>query len=805
MAPADNTAGGVPGGNIRNAFLYNPQRVDLVDYTSLTPAVLGALGVGNPDAFEGTRDPLLATFKFRGKELTIVNNHLTSRFGSTPVFGGPQPFVQAGETEREAQMAALNEVVDALLSDANGNPVHASKSGRIIVLGDLNTMEFTDDLTDILPGPDQILSNLIDSASDDNVYTFNFEGNSQVLDHMLVTDNLAGTAAFDIVHVNVDFPRVDASVGSDHEPLVGRFGLNGTTGANFTLTVLHNNDGESELVDLGSGLEDFGGVARFATVVQREKREALAGGGGSDKSGVVMVSSGDNFLAGPEFAASTNDGLFYDAIALDLIGYDAIDIGNHDFDFGPDVLEQFINTYRLGADEVYLSANLDFSGEPGLQALVDRGKIAKSTIVRERGERIGIVGATTANLPFISSPRNVVVDPDIVAAVQGEIDLLEAAGINKIIFISHLQDVEGDIALLAELDGVDVAVAGGGDELLANPGDPLVPGDEGEVFGPYPLIATDSSGSAVPVVTTSGQYGYLGKLVVEFDADGNLLRVDDASGPIRIAGGAQPDAVAADRRVERLVTDPVSEFVSTLATQIVGDSEVDLDGTRGNIRSVATNEGNLIADALLWQAQQLAGEFGVPEADISIQNGGGIRNDSVIPAGPISELDTFSMVPFPNFLTVTTLSRDRVKEILEHAVSCAVAGDPAYGGASSCGSGRFAQVGGLSFVWDSAGTQQQLDADGNVSQAGTRIVSATLADGTPLVAAGVVVPGADLTIATIDFLARGGDQYPYRDAPFDVLGASYQQALSSYIQTALGGAITAADYPEGGGGRIERL
>ncbi len=229
VAPANNTSGGAPGGNIRNAFFYNADRVKLVGFTSLTPATLTSLGVSDPNAFSGTRDPLMATFKFKGKEVTVINNHLTSRFGSTPVFGGPQPFVQAGETERAAQTGALNEVVDALLAGAHGNAIHASKSGRVIVAGDLNTMEFTDDMTDILPGTgaDEVLTNLIDGVADDNVYTFNFEGNSQVLDHMFVTDNLLGQASFDIVHVNVDFPRVSAAVGSDHEPLVGLFGVNG--------------------------------------------------------------------------------------------------------------------------------------------------------------------------------------------------------------------------------------------------------------------------------------------------------------------------------------------------------------------------------------------------------------------------------------------------------------------------------------------------------------------------------------------------------------------------------------------------
>ena len=221
VAPADGSSGGVPGGNIRNAYLYNAERVGLVEFESLTPGVLGAAGVSDPNAFTGTRNPLLATFEFDGEQFTVINNHLTSRFGSTPIFGGPQPFVQAGEADREAQMQALNDYVDFLLS--------GDQDARIIVLGDLNTFEFTNDLTEILPGTgsDRVLANLINGVTGDNNYTFNFEGNSQVLDHLLVTDTLLTGSKLDIVHVNVDFPRVDDTVGSDHEPLVAVFKLKG--------------------------------------------------------------------------------------------------------------------------------------------------------------------------------------------------------------------------------------------------------------------------------------------------------------------------------------------------------------------------------------------------------------------------------------------------------------------------------------------------------------------------------------------------------------------------------------------------
>lgn len=569
----------------------------------------------------------------------------------------------------------------------------------------------------------------------------------------------------------------------------------------FSLTILHNNDGESELLPSG----DEGGVARFKTLVDREKDTAIKGGKGKkSKRGVIMVSSGDNFLASPAFTASINDGIFYDALVLDMIGYDAIDLGNHDFDFGPDLLAEFITTgFSNPGNPPYLSANLDFSAEPALQALVDSDVIAASTIVKERGEEIAIIGATTENLPFISSPRNVVVNA-VLPAIQAEIAEVEAMGVDIIVFISHLQDVEGDILLATSLSGVDVMVAGGGDELLANPDDLLLPShDADDVFGPYPMVAVDYDGNEVPVVTTSGQYGYLGRLVVDFDKDGNVIGWD--GGPIRVVGEVFDDGVASDSAVQALVVDPVEAFVEALASNVIAQSEVDLDGVRANVRSTETNEGNLVADSQLWQAQQLASSFGLNTPDVALQNGGGIRNDSVIPAGPITELDTFDMLPFGNFLSIVEdIPRSQFKEILENAVSRTQLGD------TPSGTGRFAQVAGFSFTYSGSGTAQVLNPDGTVATPGTRILDVVLDDGTVIVSAGVVQAGDPINIAIADFLARGGDQYPFRGAAFGVLGVSYQQALSNYIQASaadggLEGLISIADYPVGGEGRITAL
>ena len=187
---------------------------------------------------------------------------------------------------------------------------------------------------------------------------------------------------------------------------------------------------------------------------------------------------------------------------------------------------------------------------------------------------------------------------------------MQASGVNKIILISHLQDVNEDLALAGELSGIDVMIAGGGDELLANEGDLLVPGDE-EPFGPYPLTATGADGVEIPVVTTAGDYKYVGRLVVTFDGEGNVAAIDESSGLVRVAGGDNPDAIAPDPEVEAQVVTPVQTYVAELANQVIATSEVALEGRREpGVRTMETNEGNLMADALLWQANQLVGNFG---------------------------------------------------------------------------------------------------------------------------------------------------------------------------------------------------
>ncbi|MEM9036632.1 MAG: 5'-nucleotidase C-terminal domain-containing protein [Actinomycetota bacterium] len=595
------------------------------------------------------------------------------------------------------------------------------------------------------------------------------------------------------------FVATDVTAAADGDPFVGV----DIVPDPFTLTVLHNNDGESSLSPDDAGTpddasDDFGGIAFFANTVT-----ALRNGIEPGDNASILLNSGDNFLASAaltasfELADATPGTPWYDSVALDAIDYDAFALGNHEFDFGPDRLVEFIEGFD-GGDERFLSANLDFSGEAGLQALVDAGTIAPSTVVTVAGRQIGVVGATTPGLASISSPRNVVIDPMVAAAIQTEVDTMTGNGVEIIIVISHLQDVDSDIALAAELTDVDVVIAGGGDEILANEGDVLAPGDEAE--RPYPIIGEDADGNDVPVVTTAGDYKYVGQLILDFDEDGNLLGVVDDSGPVLVQASA-----GANADIQTNAVDPVEAFEAGLATTVLASSEVELESDRGSEfgtdagkRVQETNLGNLIADAMLFEGQRIAAANGADSPQVAIQNGGGIREDDFSDGATtpfdITALDTFNLLPFANFLTVIEdVSGAELEALLESAYRELPGSN-----------GAFAQVAGMTVTVSFDSTQAPADGGANPS---VDVTDITLDGGTQILVANVD-QGVTVDLVTNSFSAGGGDDYVIPAMADQVnLPASYRDALESYLTDAAGanGTVAAADYPVvavGGGARI---
>ncbi len=224
--PVNDEDGGQPGGNIRVGLLFRTDRglafVDRPGATSTTPNAVtgknnkvqltyspGRIDPQNP-AWTDSRKPLAAELRFRGQTLFVIVNHFNSKGGDSPLFGRFQPTVRPSEVQRHQQAQVVNDFVDQILG--------AFKNARIVVLGDLNDFEFSETLQTLEGGG--ALVNLMDRLPKAERYSYVFEGNSQVLDQMLVSDKLdKRETSYDVVHVNAEF----ADQASDHDPSVARF------------------------------------------------------------------------------------------------------------------------------------------------------------------------------------------------------------------------------------------------------------------------------------------------------------------------------------------------------------------------------------------------------------------------------------------------------------------------------------------------------------------------------------------------------------------------------------------------------
>ncbi|CAH0234316.1 Extracellular ribonuclease [Peribacillus sp. Bi96] len=219
IAPEDKLDGGAPGGNIRVGFLYNVDRVKLTEGTKGTATQSVAFKDGkltlNPgrieptnSAFTSSRKPLAAQFEFKGESVVVVANHFNSKGGDQPLFGKNQPPVLSSETQR----LKIASIVNGFVSDIKSQDAKAN----IVLLGDFNDYEFSAPLK-TLKGKD--LTNMIEKVPFEKRYSYTYQGNSQVLDHILVSNNMAAATKVDIVHINSSFMEVHGRA-SDHDPVL---------------------------------------------------------------------------------------------------------------------------------------------------------------------------------------------------------------------------------------------------------------------------------------------------------------------------------------------------------------------------------------------------------------------------------------------------------------------------------------------------------------------------------------------------------------------------------------------------------
>jgi len=611
-----------------------------------------------------------------------------------------------------------------------------------------------------------------------------------------------------------------------------------------TLTLMHNNDGESSLgadaiYKTKSGDLKVGSTSAFATVFDREIADARQMG-----NAVLSVYAGDSFLPSKNMICSEpgdpkSQKPVLDAAAQAQMPYDVHILGNHEFDYGTGFLSRYIKAFGANGKpkHPFISGNLDFSKNSDLKSMVGKNTLSSGAIANGKvlgrsyvhtdpvtKHRFGVVSAVTWGLRTISSPGSVKLTTNdlqsTAKAVQAQIDTLQRMGINKIILVSHLQAASNDKELVALLKGVDIAVAGGGDELLQNSAIEdaveLIPGESTPV-GEYPTMLADKAGNEVPLVTTSGNYKYLGRADLFFDEKGNLDAVNPlTSYPRRVVpvstvstAAGITDAVTPKESIVKSVDTPLTACLAGFTAPIAASNTV-FNTDRGSatvlgVRTAETNGGNLVADAFVYSYNQRYEKAGLPKPStttplVGVQNGGGIRQNPAIvlpvtgKVGEITRGNTFDLLPFGNTLVaVTNVSPKELKEIFER--SCSI---------STSGGGQFLQISGMKVVCLRNGTAQVVSTPasgatvGSITTEGTRVKSITLTDGRAIVSNGALVAGApSVTMVTNNFTADGGDNYPALAAlKKSAFGIDYEVSLYEYLRTFPAGAAGLATIPD---------
>lgn len=469
-----------------------------------------------------------------------------------------------------------------------------------------------------------------------------------------------------------------------------------------TLHILHINDLHSRIEPINKynstcGAQDdaegkcFGGVARVATKIN-ELRDSLTAAG----ENVIVLDAGDQFQGSLMY--TTYKGAA-EAEFMEAIGFDAMAVGNHEFDDGPQGLAEF-------ADKVsfpIVSGNLDLSGSNLLS-----DKISNTVVLDVNGMKVGLVSALATDTVDTSSPGPNVVFMDEIESLTQDVQELESAGVDKIIAVTHVGYFK-DIEIAAKVPGIDVVVGGHSHTYLSasNP----------KRQGAYPTMVSQDGGALVPVTQAMAYSKYVGHLEVTFSDTGDVLGAQGDT--ILLDASVTPDAAIAARIKE--LAGPIEE----LKTRVIAQAAAPIDSARENCRTGECEMGNLVADAMLDRVK----DQGI---QIALQNGGGLR--ASIDSGEVTMGEVLTVLPFQNTLSTFKASGADVIAALENGVSQVEEVK-----------GRFPQVAGLKFTWDPS-----------VAAGEGRIVEVMVATETGFEP---IDPAATYGVVTNNYVRNGGDGY----------------------------------------------
>jgi len=458
-------------------------------------------------------------------------------------------------------------------------------------------------------------------------------------------------------------------------------------------------------------------AGEVAAVIAAEKAAAE-----SDGAAVLVTFGGD--MISPSLMSGIDKGAHMIELA-ERIGIQYATLGNHEFDMGDDVLKARV----AESDFAWISSNVTLDGKPF-------PGVGGPTLLEISGYKIGLIGLTTPDTTFLASPGPGVTFEDYTSAATRDAAALKEQGADFIVALSH--GGEGlDRELLRLVKDVDV-VLGGHDELARVSYD-----------GRDMMVGAGAEGEFIAKSTiTLDRVERRGKLRLVWKPTFELVATAGATPDPAVQGQVDAYAAALDEGLG----------------QVIGKTDVELDTRRASIRTMETAFGNLVADA----SRAATG------ADVGLANGGGIRGDTVYPAGTeLTRKTVLTELPFGNATVKLEVSGAQLRDALEHGVS----------GVEDV-QGRFPQVSGLTFSFDAS------------KPVGSRIVEVTVG-GKPL------DDGATYTLATNDYVGGGGDGYGMlRQAKVLIDGISggllagqvieFVQAKGS-VATAVQGRITRLD------------
>ena len=439
-----------------------------------------------------------------------------------------------------------------------------------------------------------------------------------------------------------------------------------------------------------------------------------------------------------------------DLAIMNLMKYDAMTFGNHEFDLGstPEGHQALVDFIKA-AKFPFVSSNVNFSGDAKFTGLFsdltsskpENGKIYNGIIKEINGEKVGIFGLTTAETKDISSPDKIQFE-DYIAEAKKAVAAFEGKGVNKIIAVTHIgyddnAAIDNDLTLAKEVEGIDIIVGGHSHTELKEPK---------VVNGQTPTV----------IVQAKANNEFVGTLDVEFDKNGVVVKHE---GKLIEIGKLAEDAEA------KSILAPYKDKVDLVAAKEIGvEASVALesprtngDDTKPSVRKNETILGNLITDGMLAKAKSVTKKNVV----MALQNGGGIR--AAIDKGPITVGEVITVLPFGNTLAVMDVTGEELKAAFEHSF-----------GQYPKENGGFLHVAGAKVEFDSSKPK------------GQRVVSVKYKDGSGNYVA--IQDTETYGVATNAFTAQGGDGFDMFKKAYDEgrvtdLGLSDWENFKEHLQT----------------------